>query len=804
MKRITLFTAFLCFACIGLNAQVQINEIMQSNIDCVMDDLNEFPDSWVELYNSSSSAVNLGNYKIGISSNASEAWTLPYNTTIGAKSFLLIYCDKEGKNLHTNFRLDSGKGGSVYLFQGNNVVDKLTSLAKQPAPNISYGRQFENSNEWGYQQTPTPNKGNCGKICTKILGEPVFSVPGKVVAGGATIRLTISLPSDAPEGTEIRVTYDGSEPTQASTLLSNNSVVTIRSTRVVRAKLFCDGYLSPRATTHSYILFPRTLTLPVVSLVTDNKYFDDSKIGIYVDGSYSSSKKNYEYDWRRPINFEFFEGADVKSSLNQLCETRIQGGATRSNALKSLAVYANKRFGTKQLVYEFFPDQKPGLKKFKSIILRNAGNDFDYLYMRDAIMQRTMASHADLDWQAWRPVIFYLNGTYKGMLNIRERSNEDNIFTNYDGLEDIDMIENWSELKQGTKNSFEEFKKFYNESGHTWSEYNERMDCIEFTNLMIMNIYFNNQDFPGNNIVQWRPIKEGGRWRWIAKDTDFGMGLYGSSASYKTFDWLYNPNYDRDHAWANQPEHTILFRNLMENSRFKREFIDRFAIYMGDFLNYDGTWEVWEPMYNMIKTEYPEHRKLINQWWPTYSNELNSAKSWVKSRTNEMYSQLASKYSLAPATPMTINKALTADELSGCKIEFNDIELSKSKFDGKFYRAREVRLKGKPVGNKCITGWKVVTTFSNGTTTNVEVIGDEYEFTMPQCSKIEINAIVETIPIAGDANGDGKVDVSDITAIAAYILGKNPTPFRKDNADANGDGVIDVGDITTTASIILK
>ena len=31
------------------NAQLIINEVMQSNIDCMMDDLNEFPDSWVEL-----------------------------------------------------------------------------------------------------------------------------------------------------------------------------------------------------------------------------------------------------------------------------------------------------------------------------------------------------------------------------------------------------------------------------------------------------------------------------------------------------------------------------------------------------------------------------------------------------------------------------------------------------------------------------------------------------------------------------------------------------------------------------------
>ena len=33
----------------SVNGQVVISEIMQSNIDCIMDDMNEFPDSWVEI-----------------------------------------------------------------------------------------------------------------------------------------------------------------------------------------------------------------------------------------------------------------------------------------------------------------------------------------------------------------------------------------------------------------------------------------------------------------------------------------------------------------------------------------------------------------------------------------------------------------------------------------------------------------------------------------------------------------------------------------------------------------------------------
>ena len=305
----------------------------------------------------------------------------------------------------------------------------------------------------------------------------MFSKPGQVLSNVGSFNLTISLPAGSPEGTVIRYTTNGSEPTASSSVFS--SAINIWSTTVVRAKLFCDGYLSPRSTTQSYIFFPsnRALTLPVVSIVTDDKYLNDPKIGIYVDGTYQSGTENYRFDWRRPINFEYFETGGKASALNQLCETRIQGGATRTNPLKSLAVYANKRFGEKRFSYEFFPDQKPGLTEFKSIVLRNAGNDFDYLYLRDIIAQRTMASHADLDWQAWRPVIVYINGVYKGIENIRERSNEDNIYTNYDGLEDVDLVENWNDLKEGDMEHLNAFKAFFNEHGHTMAEYEKWMDC---------------------------------------------------------------------------------------------------------------------------------------------------------------------------------------------------------------------------------------------------------------------------------------------------------------------------------------
>ena len=158
-----------------VEAQVVINELMQSNVDCIMDDLDDFPDSWVELYNTGDKAIDLSEWRLGISGNAEEAWQLD-DTMIPPKQYALVYCDKVGEYMHTPFRLDSGKGCEVWLFKGTEVADTVRGLCKQPAPNISYGRKTDGSDEWGYMLKPTPNEINRGGICDydHILGEPVF------------------------------------------------------------------------------------------------------------------------------------------------------------------------------------------------------------------------------------------------------------------------------------------------------------------------------------------------------------------------------------------------------------------------------------------------------------------------------------------------------------------------------------------------------------------------------------------------------------------------------------------------------
>lgn len=752
MKRLNcgLLMAGLAVTGATAHAELIINELMQSNIDCIMDDLKEFPDSWVELYNAGSESVNLSDYALSVSHKEKKAYKLP-SRTVSPGQYVVVYCDKEEKGLHASFRLESGKDGELYLWKNGTIIEQYTGMKKMPAPNVAYGRETDGADTWGYQLTPTPGRSNCGKTSNEILGDPVFSKAGHVAKTSFSLELT--LPDDAPAGTQIRYTLDGTEPTVNSTLYTKT--LAIDDTKTVRAALFKDGAITPRSVTNSYIFLGRDMTLPVVSLVTDRNYFYSDNLGIYNEKNNGENARN---DWRRPVNMEVFRQPEQESVVNQLCETRVKGGASRGAALKSLVMYANKRFGTKRFVHEFFKDDAPELTEWKSIELRNAGNDFDFLYLRDALIQRNMGRRADLDWQPWQPAIVMINGEYKGILNIRPRSNEDYVYTFYDGLEDVTVVENWWELKEGEQSQLDAFKAFYEAHGHTYEEFDAVMDVSEFCNLMIVESFHNNVDFPGNNIEMWRPIADGGRWRWIVKDTDFGMGLYDRPFNYKYLDWLYDPNFDQNNNWANKYEHTRLFRRLMDIDRFKNMFIDRCAVYMGDFLNGTVLASDLDEMTAVIRSEYKHHRKLFNEWWPNYDEEVTKAKNWARDRTTFFYNHLAERLKLGKAVPVTIDR----ERSDNLKITVNDVPLSGRSFDGSFFAGRKLTLKGETdEPDRVVTKWRIHA--SGAAQTDVELSGASVEYTIPSSA-----TSVTISSVTGEGSGINEVPSDEFDMTAPY------------------------------------
>lgn len=318
-----------------------------------------------------------------------------------------------------------------------------------------------------------------------------------------------------------------------------------------------------------------------------------------------------------------------------------------------------------------------------------------------------MGKYADLDFQYYRPAIVMFNGEYKGMLNIRSRTNEDLIYTTYGGLEDITLVENWGEIKAGSQQDFDDFVDFFSEEGHTFEEYAERMDLEEYANYMLMNLLFDNKDFPGNNLVMWRPREEGGRWRWIAKDTDFGLGIFEDEPEFKTFDWLYTPDYDDHYNWANEPFHTLLFRNLMAIPEFKEMFAERAAIFMGDFLHPDVVADRMNRMFDRIATEYFYHQKTAYyyySWKPWAPAWLPEIESWMQRRVPFFYEHLAEFYELSAPLPVKILSPENVD----VKLNVNGHDLTQGYFDGQYFTGHELKVSGKDSEGSDISRWSYV------------------------------------------------------------------------------------------------
>lgn len=729
------------------HAELVINEIMQSNIDCLMDEMKEFPDSWVELYNAGTETENLAFYALSVSPKKKKVFNLPARQ-VAPGEYVVVYCDKEETGLHASFRLESGNDGELYLWKNGGIIEQYTGMKKQPSPNVAWGRQTDGSETIGYLLTPTPGSANCGRIANDVLGDPVFSKEGIVTDTPLTVEL--SLPEGAPEGTVIRYTLDGTEPTASSTIY--RSPLNIEETLTVRAALFKDGEITPRSVTHSYIFLGREMTMPIVSVVTNGDYFYSDELGIY---NYDNNNLNVQNDWRRPINMELFWKPGEKSVLNQLCETRVKGGSSRQRPLKSLVFYANKRFGEKRFNYEFFPEDAPGLKDWKSFEMRNAGNDYRHLYMRDALVQRNMGRRVDLDWTPWQPAILMINGEYKGILNLRARSNEDFLYTFYNGLEDVTVVENWIEVKEGEDQQLIDFINFYSEP-HTYEEFDSVMDVSEFCNMMVLECFHNNLDFPGNNIIMWRNIAEGSRWRWIMKDIDYGIGIPGTPATYPYLTWLHTPGFDDYYTWANLEPHTRLFRNLMDTEKFRNMFIDRTAVYMGDFMNGPVINSDMDVMLNQVLYEMPFHHEL-NPSLNDYADEIEHAKAWGDQRTEFYYSHFAEFYGLGAPVPVTVDKERT-DKVS---ISINDIPLNRRWFDGKYFTGRELRLNGTNEETGLpVDKWIIKTEGAEPAQT--ELPGASVSYTIPQ------GATAITITSVCDGSGVGTIEADDIDMSAPY------------------------------------
>jgi len=145
-------------------AAVLINEFMANNTRTLRDDNGKYSD-WVELFNWSPSAANIGGYYMSDTSSEPMKWRIPTGTTIATGDFLLIWCDgttipKPLKPLHASFKMNATDGELIALYAPDGATTVSYKYYGQQAPDISYGRITDANSEWVPFLVPSPRRQN--------------------------------------------------------------------------------------------------------------------------------------------------------------------------------------------------------------------------------------------------------------------------------------------------------------------------------------------------------------------------------------------------------------------------------------------------------------------------------------------------------------------------------------------------------------------------------------------------------------------------------------------------------------------
>lgn len=661
----------------SVRAQVYINEFHATNASSNLDEeFNEFSD-WIELYNGSSQGISLNGYALSDDPLEPQKWIIS-GLYLPAWSYAVIWADKVGTGLHTNFKLD-GDGETLLLTSpGGSIVDSVTF--GEQYPDVSQGRYPDGGN-WYYYALPSPGTSNSSTnyaLNSQPAEAVTFSPAPGFYAGGVEVNLSHSDPDAA-----IYYTLDGSAPDPSDILYT--TPVQISATQVIRARAFPDNDLPGTDRSATYFV-NENFDLPVVSLSFDEDYFWDPEIGIYLE-----ENRDFEIQCERPVNMEIFDPRNPYISMG--AGTRLFGGYSQLNPMASLAVFARQEYGSKSLQSKLFNDKD--ITKFKSFVLRNSGNDWPHTLFRDAFMQNLVKDRMDVDYQEYMPSIVFFNGEYWGIHNIREKINEDYLEGNYGvDADSVDIISVEYEVLAGSDQDYRELMDFvqYNNPADAanYEIIKDWMDIDEFMNYRIVEIYVINQDWPNNNRKFWREQKEGSKWRWMLFDLDFGFGWYMTSPNMV---W-----------WATDPSEpqNYLFNRLLLNEDFRNEFLQRFRAHMNTSFQPDRVIGKIDSIQDLLRPYMDRH---IDRWsrpsstakWDEYVDDL---RTFSQERLPWLKTNLDNKFNPGPDITLTV---LNADPGKGkvlaCEVELPD------EFSGNFYRDLPIRLEAVPAEGYTFTGW---------------------------------------------------------------------------------------------------
>ncbi len=468
---------------------LKITEFLADNDEGHADDNGEFSD-WIEIQNTGPVAEDLSRWSLSDDSKNLKKWTFPDGQTLAKGARILVFASGKGVPgpqgfLHTNFKLDPGKGNYLALVREDGLVGSMYANYVEQRENISHGRLEMGTlpaggkfGDVGFFTIPTPGQVNRDGYL-HFVKDTTFSHKRGFYESAFTLQIKSSTPDAL-----IYYTLDGSEPSASSGILYQ-SPFEVASTTCVRARAYKSGFLPTNIDTQTF-LFPtdvvrqssngqapkgwpsgsvngQTLTygmdpdivggfntqaevvdalkaVPTMSIVTEIDNLFHSSKGIYVNAGRKGKT------WERPASLELIHPDGAKGFQINM-GLRIRGGYSRSNRnpKHSFRIFFRGEYGEGSLKYPLFGDE--GADRFDKFDFRTSQN---YSWAFGGPNKNTMVrevfsrdTQGAMGWAYTRSRYYhiYLNGTYWGLYQTQERVGAD-FCANYLGgqPEDYDVM----------------------------------------------------------------------------------------------------------------------------------------------------------------------------------------------------------------------------------------------------------------------------------------------------------------------------------------------------------------------------
>ena len=619
---------------------------------------------WVELHNSTGSAVSLAGYGLSNNPKNPAKWVFP-DISIEPGEYLLLYAtgsaDKaQKKNLKLNFNISS-TGETLFFFDPNGkLIDKLS--AGRMRSGQSYGR--DGSDNRFYYAEPTPGAQN-GKGYEGITQLPAFSVTPGIYDDAVTVAIT------AGEGETIRYTTDCTTPNASSEVYSGE--LSISKNSVIRAAAFRDGYLSGDVATATYLFRSDGVNhaLPVVTLVTDPDNLWNSKTGIYATGdkfdpdaaSYADTLQSATYYqakfateeqvdtiWEKPAAFSLFDD-NGKQVFTQNVGIRIAGSFGRGRAQKGFNVIARKEYGKGSMEYPFF--QNRPYTEYKAVVLRAGAQDQNRSKIRDELASGLLeGTDINILYQAYRPTVLYLNGEYWGVYFMKEKRNRFFVAQHENTENNVDLAigKGFKQRSYGDNSDWVSLYEYATShdlsSAEAYAYVSERMDVDSFRDYMIAEIYNGNTDTYN---FQYYRLK-GGKWKFIFYD--FCWGFQSPGHETLAFRMGKTPS---DVCSAK------LFAAMLQNKGWRDSFCRRFAELLNTAFAPERVSALIEELYGYVEPEIKREREKFNKdtfmgvkqpntnlgTYEGFQSEISKLKDFAQKRPEELKRQLQSNLGLS-------------------------------------------------------------------------------------------------------------------------------------------------------------